>query len=88
MEGSHLIQKAKEFGQLDRECIELYHERVKPASSEELTEYLSELMALCDQGFSLWNDIKIGLGEVANVRALIPKRDKFCDEFEMTTTFS
>lgn len=68
MEERDLIQKAKNLGRLDRECIELSYERAKPGSEEELEEYINELMDLCEQAFSLWNEIKLGLGQITSVR--------------------
>lgn len=68
MEISHLIQQAKKFGQLERECSELTYESAIPQSLTEMHEYLLELMTLCHTGFNLWNEIKIGLGENTTVQ--------------------
>lgn len=61
-----ILAKARQFGQLDRKCIELSYERAKP-TPEDFNEYFSELLKLCCTAYSLWNEIKLDLGQVGTL---------------------
>jgi hypothetical protein len=62
-----IINKAKELALLDRECIELNYERKTARGSEEIVEYLSELMTICSQAFHLKNEIQLLLIDTSNI---------------------
>lgn len=75
MDATDLIAKARQFDQLDRKCIRLSYEGVKP-TDETFVEYFSELLGLCSSAYLLWNEIKLELGEVSILQIVDPDARK------------
>ena len=57
----------QKFSRLDRECVELSYERGAPRNDVEMVQYLTELMTVCEEGSSLWGEIKVTLGQESTV---------------------
>lgn len=70
---SKLVERIRRLDYLDRQCIELSYEHAKPTDAIALREYFLELFSLCDEAFTLWNEIKLGMAEVPS-RSIPDKR--------------
>ena len=77
---STLVERIQRLDYLDRQCIELSYEHVKPTDAIALREYLLDLFSLCDEAFTLWNEIRLGIAEVPsrnisdkNIRCILEK---------------
>jgi len=62
-----IIGKSKQLLEIDRDCIELLYEAPTPESSNDIKEYLVEMMRQCGNAFVLWNEIRKLLIEVSTV---------------------